>query len=84
MAVAGGVFIFSAVWWWGTAKKGGYLRDNRVCPLLLSVLMPPAVRWYTKYQVAMHCALEVMSSSSGHCELKTAWINCLSPAEYAC
>ena len=36
VAVAGGVFIFSSIWWWGTAKKGSYLRDNRVCPLLLS------------------------------------------------
>lgn len=30
VAIAGGVFIFSALWWWGTAKKGIYLRDNKL------------------------------------------------------
>ena len=30
VAVAGGVFIVSAIWWWGTSKKGKYLREHKV------------------------------------------------------
>ena len=66
MAVAGGVFIFSCIWWWGTAKKGSYLRENRVCAFLLGALAY-SIALVSEFQVAMRFVLEAMSLLSSHC-----------------